>query len=604
MTDAILKYYHQQLDYLREAGNSFSKKHPKTAGLLKLDQQGSSDPFVERILESFAFLSAKIQANHEEDKNFLAQSLLDLLYPMATLPLPSMTTVQFKSDVDCDRLTVLPKNTQLESSPEMTKKCFFRTGYDLDLMPLDLNHQSILPIVDLPSGIIGPSHAKAFVLLQFSVTSDVFKADEVPDRPLRIYVKAFKQYAKALTAYLLQHQICCVVQASSKESVATIRFDKPLQPVGFGQKDLLIPSEKSGYEDCQVFTEFAAYPQKHDYISFVDYHSATRGLDTLNFDCYLLLDHYDVSMVSFMDKAQLCLGCVPVINLFDSHATPILMDQQKSTYPLQSMLPIPKDEVEIYKVTHCRVFDNDDSELTAKPIYQTSFTDRSNAQAIYWHSHKKSCWELGHPELVGTESMISINVPSDSPGKKYVHAQLLCTSRDAVLFANFCQKIDELVISGRKEKDCSIEMLYHPCAPIRSVDINSMNHMLSILEGSHRELFSLKDPYANAENFKYLCKALNRSNQEDLSYLIDQVQSIQANRTTVRYPIKNQLIYISGIEVVIVVAVDLAQEGTLYFFGCAINALCKHYCPINSSISISISNQTTRKVMTWPAQFL
>ena len=124
MTDTILKYYHQQLDYLRESGNSFSKKHPKLAGLLKLDQQGSSDPFVERILESFAFLTAKIQANHEADQDFLAQSLLNILYPMATLPLPSMTIVQFKPAKDADRISYIAKNTQLKTSDDMNKKCF------------------------------------------------------------------------------------------------------------------------------------------------------------------------------------------------------------------------------------------------------------------------------------------------------------------------------------------------------------------------------------------------------------------------------------------------------------------------------------------------
>ena len=604
MTDTVLKYYHQQLDYLREAGNSFSKKHPKTAALLKLDQQGSSDPFVERLLESFALLTAKIQANHDQDQSFLAQSLLNLLYPMATLPLPSITTVQFKPHLDCERAYYLAKNTQLMSNKLLSKKCFFRTGYDLDIMPLALKHQSIQPIVELPEGITGPRFAKAFLLLQFNSTHESFTPKDLTNRPLRIYIKAFKQYAEALTAYLLQHQINCMVQSSHNDNKVSETFENVLSPVGFDQNDLLIPPEKSGYEDCQIFSEYAAYPEKHHYINFNQFYNAAQSLKTMQFDCYVFLDHYDANLVNYMDKTELCLGCAPIINLFETSSKSLVLEPQKSIYPLESNLHLSKEEIEIYKVTQCRVWKQGGIDLTAKSIYQNSFSDRSDVDVVYWEIDQKSCWELGHPELAGTESMIQIHVPLDSKGNVYFDVKMLCTNRDAVLTSNFCQQPDELIVENLKEQTFSIDMLYHPSAPTRSLDTYNINQVLSILAASHQDLFSMSDQVSNGHYFKQMLKALNRSNQQDLTLLIEQIQSIQTQRATLRYPIKNQLIYVSGLEIEILIPAESSQEGALYFFGCAINALCKHYCPINSFMSISIKNQKTGKVISWPPQFL
>ena len=57
MDPRLLDYYNRELAYLRELGAEFSRQHPKIAGRLGMSGIEVADPYVERLLEGFAFLS-------------------------------------------------------------------------------------------------------------------------------------------------------------------------------------------------------------------------------------------------------------------------------------------------------------------------------------------------------------------------------------------------------------------------------------------------------------------------------------------------------------------------------------------------------------------
>ena len=60
MDPRLLRYYGRELQYVRELGAEFARDFPKIAGRLGLDTFECSDPYVERLLEGFAFLSARV----------------------------------------------------------------------------------------------------------------------------------------------------------------------------------------------------------------------------------------------------------------------------------------------------------------------------------------------------------------------------------------------------------------------------------------------------------------------------------------------------------------------------------------------------------------
>src|SRR5687767_12053024 len=86
------KYYQSELQYLRELGRQYGEAHPESAGMLV---ERGGDPDVERLLEGFAFLSAKMRERVEDAAPEIILQLADLLVPHYARTLPAASIVEF-----------------------------------------------------------------------------------------------------------------------------------------------------------------------------------------------------------------------------------------------------------------------------------------------------------------------------------------------------------------------------------------------------------------------------------------------------------------------------------------------------------------------------
>ena len=67
MRDDLLLYYERELTYLRQAAVQFAEKYPKIASRLVLEPAKCEDPHVERLLEAFAFLAARVHLKIDDE---------------------------------------------------------------------------------------------------------------------------------------------------------------------------------------------------------------------------------------------------------------------------------------------------------------------------------------------------------------------------------------------------------------------------------------------------------------------------------------------------------------------------------------------------------
>ena len=81
MDRRLLGYYNRELQYLRETGAEFARDFPKIAGRLGLEEFSCADPYVERLLEGFAFLAARVQLKLDSEFPRFTQSMLETIYP-------------------------------------------------------------------------------------------------------------------------------------------------------------------------------------------------------------------------------------------------------------------------------------------------------------------------------------------------------------------------------------------------------------------------------------------------------------------------------------------------------------------------------------------
>ena len=65
--ETLLPYYERELTFLRRLSHDFARQYPKVAGRLLLSGEACEDPHIERLIESFAFLSSTIHKKKDDD---------------------------------------------------------------------------------------------------------------------------------------------------------------------------------------------------------------------------------------------------------------------------------------------------------------------------------------------------------------------------------------------------------------------------------------------------------------------------------------------------------------------------------------------------------
>src|SRR5439155_13195513 len=132
MSEALYPYYERELLFIRQLAQEFAKQYPAAAGRLLLEPTRSTDPHVERLIESFALLAGRLHHKLDDEFPELTGALLGVLYPHYLAPIPSLAVVQFELDPARGQLPqgfVIDKGSRLYTQPVHNLPCRFRTGY-------------------------------------------------------------------------------------------------------------------------------------------------------------------------------------------------------------------------------------------------------------------------------------------------------------------------------------------------------------------------------------------------------------------------------------------------------------------------------------------
>src|SRR5688500_16938468 len=126
------------MTFLRDMGAEFAQKYPKIASRLVLEADKCDDPHVERLLEAFAFLAARVHLKIDDEFPEITEALLSIVYPHYIRPIPSMSIVEFHVDPEQAKSATgvrVPNGSTMLSKPVGGVPCKFRTCYDTTLWP-------------------------------------------------------------------------------------------------------------------------------------------------------------------------------------------------------------------------------------------------------------------------------------------------------------------------------------------------------------------------------------------------------------------------------------------------------------------------------------
>ncbi len=120
MRDDLLLYYERELSFLRHMGAQFAEQYPKIASRLNLEPDKCEDPHVERLLEAFAFLAARVHLKIDDEFPEITEALLSIIYPHFIRPVSLHDGCGFSAEsrTSADRRGLkIDRGTVLSSRP-------------------------------------------------------------------------------------------------------------------------------------------------------------------------------------------------------------------------------------------------------------------------------------------------------------------------------------------------------------------------------------------------------------------------------------------------------------------------------------------------------
>lgn len=312
------KYYQDELSYLRELGAEFSAENPNLAPFLSRE---STDPDVERLLEGFAFLSGRLRQKLDDELPELTHSLLQLMWPHFLRPIPAMTVVQFEPLAEAGgEERMVPRGVEIASRPLDGTSCKFRTGFDLLLVPARVETVAV-----------ENTSRSGYLEIGIRLFPDVAFAELNLDR-LQIYLLGERGSAAARMTYLslLEHCRRVVVKDASGQEFAL--SGDSIRPVGLDGNQSVVPTPDGVAPGFTLLQEYFAFPDKFMFVEL----TGLEQTATFNGSTMSIVFELDqpFPLASGLNNESVRLNCVPVVNLFESDADPISVDQRKTEYRL------------------------------------------------------------------------------------------------------------------------------------------------------------------------------------------------------------------------------------------------------------------------------
>jgi type VI secretion system protein ImpG len=264
MNDELLPYYSSELAYLLELGSEFAAKYPKIASRLHLEGDRCEDPHVERLLEGFAFLAARVRHKLDDEFPEITDALLGVLYPDFQRPLPSLTVAQFvvgREQVKLKDGFTVPRGSRLNSRPVDGSPCSFLTSYDVTLWPVEVVSARLEP-----DRVVSPDKPpEAVALLQIGLRSTGGMPFEgLKLRRLRFHLDGSGSTPAELYEALL-NDVCRVVVRGKVRGGRVESATLPpgtMEPVGFGRDEGLFPYSNRSFLGYRLLQEYFAFPGK------------------------------------------------------------------------------------------------------------------------------------------------------------------------------------------------------------------------------------------------------------------------------------------------------------------------------------------------------
>jgi type VI secretion system protein ImpG len=599
MDPSLLRLYSDELTHLREVGAEFAQEFPKIAARLSMDGVEVTDPYVERLLEGFAFMAARVQLKIESEHPRLVQHLLETVYPGFLSPVPSMLIARMRPDPLDPNLVrgfTVARNSALTSDSVrgQNTRCEFRTAHDVRLWPIEISsvqyfsHAPDLPLTRLVVG----RHVRGGLRIRLKAHGGV-KFNQLPLDRLPLFVAAPDDVAYRLHELVLGAKlgswVGSTVAAEAARSPAQGFADgSSVQQLGFDDDEAALPETLRGFSGHRLLQEYAAMPQRFLFFEVADLARRLALVGGSEAEIVLLFSRGEAALESLVNADSLALFCTPAINLFPKRLDRIQLGPGAWEHHVVPDRTRPMD-FEVHALESVTGYGTGPvAEQRFLPLY-ASFHEAARSHGAYYTVRREPRLLSARQRLegprsayIGQEMFVSLVDPNNAPYRDEVRQlslSALVTNRDLPTLlpgSSTTWVLDGAGPAGR------IETLRGPTRPVQRLARGDVGWaMVSALTLNYLSIAG-EDGARAAASLRTLLALHGPEQDPAWTKQVDGIQSVQARSVVRRLPFPGPLTFGCGVEVTATVDEMGFQGGSAFLLGTVLDRFFARHASANS----------------------
>ena len=617
MDPRLLRLYTDELNHLRKLGAEFALEFPKVAARLGMGADGTevADPYVERLLEGFAFLAARVQLKLESEQPRLIAHLLEALYPNFLAPLPSMMVARLHVDTTDPNLLrglSVPRGSALSSVHRRGQdtRCEFRTAQAVTLWPIELveaRYTRLAP--DLVAARLPAAQACQGVLRLRLRTGAGLPWRALGLDRLTLHLSAPDDVAFRLHELLHGAALGSWVQAGEGGDAAPAlqwRDAGSLRPVGFAADEALLPETLRQFSGHRLLQEVAALPQRLLFVEIAELAPRLARVAGDEVEILVPFARSDDGLEALVRADSVALFCTPAINLFRKRLDRIQLGPGAWEYHVVPDRTRPMD-FEVHGLESVQGFGTGEvAQQRFLPLYASHHVQPREAQGYYTLRREPRLLsprqrdQGSRSSYLGDEVFISLVDPRHAPYRQDIRQLSVSgwvTNRDLPLLLPHEPEGWTLDVPGPVK---AVTALRRPTRPVSRRPVGDPGwSLVSLLSLNHLPLVD-EPPERAAATLRRLLALFGPPGDGAWVRQVEGVRALRACNVVRRLPFRGPLTFGSGVEVTLELD-ELGFEGSSAFvLGSVLERFLARHAALNTFTQLTLRSVQRGELMRWP----
>lgn len=587
MIEQLLPYYEKQLQEFGQQSREFAQKYPKIAQRLSLNQEQIDDPHIERLIQAFSLIAARIDKKLADSYDQFTHSLFEVMFPQYLRHFPACTVVSFEDINKLKQLSaahIIPQKTALKSRSFKGVQCEFNTSNEVRLLPITLSN---LEFQTSPSTHMHLNQ-NATLSLKFEIFNDA--QQWLLDEKLPIYLDAISNFPLQVLDSIFRKETGFSIRVGQR----VVEIANPFAVMGFSEQESLLPIDQHTHHAYRLLMEYFCFPEKFNYLNF-DL-SVLKGLLQQQNDFEVLIhlklnlnDQAIVRNYSELNIANFKLFTTPAINLFEKQAEPQKISHTQLQYPLITDAHHP-ELYQVYSIIEMKMVrektNQEQTHLAVLPFFAMSHYHNDKVQFFYslnYSPTQTKNMQMGY-------SIVSKHLKPYEIKSDFISTKLLCSNGDlpheALSQSNNILNLNDSSLARRAL------ILKRPTSPYH-FDKNS-NEQWRII--SHLSLNTLALMKGDAlSHVKELLALYNLPHSKENILLIDALKQLNFSTTNKLMNAKPFPMFIRGVKAELTVNKSVFRGHSLYIFSQLLSHIFNLKVQINSFVDVVVKDNLNQQ---------